>query len=64
MNKIDNSALESCIPLQGVPKSEVQSPQAASASDGGREASPVRDSSPAAAGSHLAHLHICLLCVR
>lgn len=35
MNKIGNSALESRIPLQGVPKSGVPSPQAASASDGG-----------------------------
>lgn len=64
MNKIDNSALESHILLKGVPKSEVQSPQAASASDRGQEASPVRGSSPAAAGSHLAHLHTCPLSVR
>lgn len=56
MNKIDNSASDSFILLQGVPKSAVWSPRAASASDGEREASPVRESSAAAAASHLAPL--------
>lgn len=60
MNKIDNSALDSFILLQGVPKSAVWSPRAASASVREWEASPVRESSAAAAAaaaaSHLAPL--------